>query len=153
MDLLLDHQEVDQGLVDDRVGPVAVLVEQAAEGVLHRARGGGEDVGLHGGQMDDVLADEALGDREALRVDLVEAQELLGEIPHRLADGDPLLALVEVDVAQAVGLDHVDLLVLALAQVRVDDDGAVVTAVDELGLVAVALHRLDDAVQLPGRGR
>ena len=38
VDLLLDHQQVDQRLVDHRVGPVAALVEQAAEGVLHRAR-------------------------------------------------------------------------------------------------------------------
>ena len=60
-----------------------------------------------------------------------------------------LLALVEVDVAEAVRLDDVDLLVLALAEVRVDDDGAVVARVDEVLLVAVLLHGADDAVELP----
>ncbi len=139
--------------MDDRVGPVAVLVEEAAERVLHRAGGGGEDVGLDRGEVDDVLADEAPRDAEALGVDLVQAEELLGEVAHRLGDGDPGLALVEVDVAQAVRLDDVDLLVLALAQVGVDDHGAVVAGVDQVVLVAVRLHRADDALELPRRGR
>ena len=60
MDLLLDHEQVHQRLVNDRMGPVPVLVQQAAEGVLHRAGGGGEDMGLDGGQVDDVFADEPL---------------------------------------------------------------------------------------------
>ena len=38
VDLLLDHQQVDERLVDDRMRPVPLLVEQAAERVLHRAR-------------------------------------------------------------------------------------------------------------------
>ena len=38
VDLLLDGQQVDQRLVDPGVGVVALGVEQAAEGVLHRAR-------------------------------------------------------------------------------------------------------------------
>ena len=41
--------------------------------------------------------------------------------------------LVDVDVAQAVRLDDVELLVLALAEVRVDDDRAVVAGVDQVG--------------------
>ena len=53
--------------------------------------------------------------------------------PTASPNRDPLLAFVEVDVAQAVRLDDVDLLVLALAEVRVDDDGAVVAGVDEVG--------------------
>ena len=60
VDLLLDRQEVDQRLVDDGVGPVAAVAQEAAEGVLHRAGHGGEDVGLQGRQVDDVLADEGL---------------------------------------------------------------------------------------------
>ena len=75
------------------------------------------------------------------------------QIADRVADVDPLLAFVEVDVAQAVRLDHVDLLVLALAEVRVDDHGAVVAGVDQVRVVAVLLHRADHAVELPGRGR
>ena len=65
-------------------------------------------------------------------IDLVQAEELLREVADGVADVDPLLALVEVDVAEAVRLDDVDLLVLALAEVRVDDDGAVVARVDEV---------------------
>ena len=133
VDLLLDHQQVHERLVDDRVGPVAVLVEQAAEGVLHRAGRGGEDVGLDRRQVDDVLADEPLRDQEALGVDLVQAEEFLRQVADRVADVDPLLAFVQVDVAQAVRLDDVELLVLALAEVGVDDDGAVVAGVDEVG--------------------
>ena len=49
-------------------------------------------------------------------------------------------------------LDDVDLLVLALAEVRVDDDRAVVAGVNERRVVAVLLHRPDDALELP-RGR
>ncbi len=67
VDRLLDHQQVDQRLVDHRVRPMPVLVEQAAEGVLHGAGGRGEDVGLHRRQMDDVLTDEAARNREPLR--------------------------------------------------------------------------------------
>ena len=51
-----------------------------------------------------------------------------------------------------MGADHVDLLVLALAQMGVDHDGAVVAAVDPLARVAVPQHRPHHAVQLPGRG-
>ena len=88
------------------------------------------------------------------RIDVIEAEELVGEIADRVADVDPrLVAFVEMDVAQAVRLDHRQLLVLALAEVRVDDDGAVVAGVDERRVVAVALHRADDAVELPRRRR
>ncbi len=65
------------------------------------------------------------------RVHLVQAEELLRQIADRVADVDPLLAFVEVNVPQPVRLDDVDLLVLALAEVRVDDDGAVVAGVDQ----------------------
>ena len=45
------------------------------------------------------------------------------------------------------------LLVLGFAEVRVDHHRAVVAGVDQLRVVAVPLHRADDAVQLPRRGR
>ena len=133
--------------------PVPMLVEQAAERVLHRAGGRREHVRLHRRQVDDVLADEALRDHEALRVDLVQAGELLRQIADRVTDVDPLLGLVDVDVAQAVRFDDVDLLVLALAEMGVDDDRAVVARVDQRRVVAVLLHRADDAVELPRRRR
>ena len=73
-----------------------------------------------------------LRDHEPVGVDLVQAEELVGEIADRVADVDPgLVAFVEVDVAQAVRLHHRQLLVLRLAEVRVDDDGAVVAGVDQ----------------------
>ena len=57
---------------------------------------------------------------------------MFGEIADRVADVDPrLVAFVEVDVPQPVRLDDRQLLVLALAEVRVDDDRAVVAGVDQ----------------------
>ena len=153
VNLLLDHQQVHERLVDHRMRPVPVLVQQPAERVLHRPRRRREDVGLHRRQVDDVLPDEALRNHEALRVDLVEAGELLRQIADRVADVDPLLGFVDVDVPQPVRVDDVDLLVLALAEVRVDDDRAVVAGVNQRRIVPVLLQRADDAVELPGRRR
>jgi hypothetical protein len=154
VDLFLDHQQVDERLVDDRMRPVPLLVEQAAKRVLHRARRRREHVRLHRRQMQDVLADEALRDHEPVRVDVVQAEELVGEVADGVADVDPrLVALVEVDVAQAVRLHHRQLLVFGFTKVSVDDDGAVVAGVNQLRLVAVRLHRLNHAVELPRRGR
>ena len=87
------------------------------------------------------------------RIDVVQAGELLREIADRVADVDPLFGLVDVDVPQPVRLDDVDLLVFALAEVRVDHDRAVVAGVDERRIVSVAFHRTDDALELPRRGR
>ena len=106
VDLLLDQQEIDQGLVDAGVGPVATLVQEPAERVLHRTGGGGENVGLHGREVDDVLPDEPPGDGETVRVDVVQADEALAGVPDRLPDVDPLLVLVQVHVLQTVVLHH-----------------------------------------------
>ena len=76
VDLLLDVQQVDERLVDDRVRVVAVRVEQAAEGVLHGAGGGRVDVALHGRQVDDVLALEVVGHLDAVWEDRVESEHL-----------------------------------------------------------------------------
>ena len=152
VNLLLNHQQIDERLVDYRMGPVPPLVEQAAERVLHRARRGREDVGLHGRQVDDVLADEAARNHEPVGIDVVQAEELLREISDRVADVDPrLVALVQVDVPQPVGLDDVELLVLAFTEVRVDDDRAVVAGVDALPGIAIRQQRPGDAVELPRR--
>ncbi len=153
MDLLLDHQEVDQRFMDHRVRPVPVLVKQPAERVLHRARRGREHVRLHRGQVDDVLADEALRDHEALRVDLVQAEKLLREVADGVADVNPLFRLVDVHVPETVRLDDVQLFVFALAEMRIDHHGAVVAGVDQGRVVAVLLHRADHALELPRRRR
>ena len=153
VDLLLDHQQVHQRLVDDRVRPVTMLVEQPPERVLHRAGGGRENVGLHRRQVDDVLSDEPPRNAEPVRIDLVQTQEAIRQVAHRVAYVDPVLALVQVHVAQAMLGDDVNLFVLSLPEVRVDDHGPVVTAVDQGGVVAVLLHGTDHAFELPGRGR
>jgi len=153
VDRLLDAQQIHERLVDDRVRPVPVLVEQAAEGVLHRPGRGGEDVRLDRRQVHDVRPQKAPRDREALGVDVVQHEELLRQIAHRLADVHPRLArLVDVHVAQPVRLDHPPLLVLALAEPGVDHHRPVVARVDPRPVVAVGEHGSNDAVELP-RGR
>ena len=153
MDLLLNHQQVDERFVDDRVRPVAALVQQPAERVLHRAGHRREDVRLDRRQMNDVLADEPARNHEPLRVHLVQAEEVLRQIADGVVDVDPLFAFVDVDVAQPVRLDDRELLVLALAQVRVDHDRPVVARVDQIRRVAVLLHGANHALELPGGGR
>ena len=118
------------------------LVQQPAERILHRAGRRRKDMGLDRRQMNDVLADEPARDHEAVGIDLVEAEKPLREVADRVTDVHPgLVALVEVDVAQTVGLHHRQLLVLAFTEVRVDDDGAVVAGVNQVGSIAVLLQR------------
>ena len=57
--------------MDLGVRPVAVSVEKAAEGVFHGAGHLCENVGLDGGELDDVGAQEHLGDVDAVFVDVV----------------------------------------------------------------------------------
>ena len=66
---------------------------------------------------------------------------------------DPLLPFVEVDVPQAMSLDHGQLLVLPFPQMGVDHHRPVVAGVEEIGIVAIALHGADDAIKLPGGRR
>ena len=153
MNLLLNHQQIHERFVDHRVGPVPLFVEQPAKCVFHGARGRGEHVRLDRGQVNDVLADESPGYHEPVRIDPVQAQKIVRKAANRIADVDPLHArLVQVDVAQAVRLDDVHLLVLALAHPGIDHDRAVVAAVNAFGRIPVALHGPDHAVKLPGRG-
>jgi hypothetical protein len=79
----------------------------------------------------DVLADEPPGIMKPDGYTSFRQRNLRVRSPTGLADVDPLLALVDVDVAQPVRLDDVELLVLALAEMRVDDDGAVVARVQQ----------------------
>ena len=88
---------------------MAVVVEQAAECVLHRAGDGGEDVCLHCGQVKDVLADEGFGNLEAVRVDAVEGEHLVLRL-----EVDPLLVFeVEGFQVRASALQVVCLLLTA----------------------------------------
>ena len=75
VELPLHVEEVDQDLVDVLVGVVADLLEQAAEGVLDRARRRRMAVRLDRRQVEDVLPDVHLRDLDALREDLVELEE------------------------------------------------------------------------------
>ncbi len=144
VNVLLDHQQVHQRLVNDPVSPVPLRAQETSEGVLHRAGDGGEDVGFDGRHLNDVASDEDLRDVHPLRVDMVQHEEgLLGLVAHPV-----VLRLVEVDVSHAV-LIHDDLLfVVALGHVGVHDDG-VVMCTDEI-LVTIVLQGLDRALQLPG---
>ena len=108
---------------------------------------------FHGGQVDDVLADEALGNEEAVGINLVEAEELIRDRAYGVTDVDPgLVSFIEMDVAQPMGLDHVELLVFPLAEMGVDHHRAVMACMDVRGGIPVALHGPDDPVQLPGGG-
>lgn len=153
MNFLLDHQEVHEGLVNNRMGPVAPFVEEAAEGIFHGAGCGGKYVGLHGGQVDDVFADQAPGNVESVGVDLIQAQESVRQIAHGIPNVDPFLAFIQVDIPQAVGVDDLDLFILPFAQPGIDDDRPVVAGVDQVPAIAVPCHGADHAFELPrGRG-
>ena len=58
VDILLDHEQVDERVVDNRMCPMPVPMKQSAKGILHRTRNGGEDVCLDGGKLDDVDPDQ-----------------------------------------------------------------------------------------------
>ncbi len=135
MDLLLDGEEIDEGAVDPGVSVVAVGREQAAERVLHGAGGRGVDMALDRRQVQDVLAEEVVGDADAVREDVVEHVHLrLGAILHPahvlvlevVEDGDVVLAeerdvVVEVLTLEGVGhhrlvLDAGDVFVAGLLQ-------------------------------------
>ena len=146
VDLLLDREQIDQRLVDPRVGVVPPRVEQSAERVLHCAGGGGVDVALGRRQVDDVLAEEVVGDVNALGEDAVEHAHLrlrLVAHPRHVAvlevveDGDPVL------------LENRDVVVEVLALERVGDDGLVLDAAQVA--VAGAVQRADRALELPRR--
>ena len=146
MYLLLDGQQVDQRLVNDRVGPVALTVQQAAKGVLHGAGHGGKDVGFHGGQVHDVLAGENLRYLDALRVNIVQHQHFSpGLVTHPGLGGR-----VQVDGTQVVLVLDGLVAVVDFPLEGVDDDGAIVSG-NEVG-VAHVVQGADDALQLPGRG-
>jgi hypothetical protein len=62
VNLLLNRQQVDERLVDRAVRAMAFVREQAAESVLHGAGGRRIDMALRSRKMNDILADEIVGD-------------------------------------------------------------------------------------------
>ncbi len=153
MNFLLDHQQIDERLVNDRVRPMPLFVQQSAKRIFHRAGRRRENVRLDRRQVNDVLADESPGNVESARENLVEAEKLFRQIANRVADVNPLFAFVEMNVAQVVRLHDIELFILAFAQMRVDDDGTVMARVNQIRIVAVLFHRADDTFHLPRRRR
>ena len=146
MNLLLNREEIDERLVNVAVRVVAIRVEQAAERILHRARGRGVDMALRRRQVHDVLAVEVVGNLDAVRKDLIEDEHL------RLRRVDlPLhvfVAKVELDGDLVVAKDrHVMVQVLALERVR---DNGLVLHTDEI-LIAGLAQTDDGALKLPRR--
>ena len=147
VDLLLDREQIDQRLVNPRVRVVAPRVQQAAERVLHRAGRGRVDVALGGRQVDDVLAEEVVGDVDAFRKDAVEHAHLR----LRLVAHPRHVAVLEVvEDGDLVLLEDRDVVVEVLALERVGDDRLVLDA-DLIG-EAAARERLDRPLELPRRG-
>jgi hypothetical protein len=123
------------------------VASRPAKRVLHRAGGVGVDVALDGGQVDDILAEEVVGNVDALGEDLVEHEHLrLGLV------GNPLHVLVAevVEDGDVVLLKKGDVVVQVFALECVGDDGLVLHA-DQV-LVAVGAESLDRAFKLPWRG-
>ena len=151
VDFLLDHEEIDEGFVNDRMRPVTALVEQAAKGIFHGACGGGKDVGFDGGKMDDVFTEKAFGNVKAFGIDFVQAEKFFGEIADCVAYVDPFFAFVEMYIFQAVRVNDGEVFVFFFAQMRVNDHGSVVAAVNEVGIVTIAFHGADNTIELPRR--
>ena len=147
MNFFLDGKQVHQRLVNHRMRIVPVCGQQAAEGVLHGSGGGGVDVALDRGQMNDVFTDEKIRYLNALGKDIVQRQHLgLGRIRNPLH-----IAVAEViKDRDIVFLEDGDVVIEVLAFEGVGDDGLVLHA-NQI-LIAALLQSLDGAFQLPGRG-
>ena len=63
---MLDSEQVDQGFVDDGMGIVPRLVQEAAKGIFQGTCIVGVDMRLDGGEVDDVLSKEVSGIRMPL---------------------------------------------------------------------------------------
>ena len=106
-----------------------------------------------GWEVDDVFADKPLGDHEPFWVYLVEAEELIGQVADGVSHIDPLfVTLVEVDIAEPMGLNDVNLFIFAFAQMSVNDDGPVMAGMDFGRVIAVPFEAADNAFHLPRRG-
>lgn len=146
MNILLDHQQVYQGLVDYTVGPVPVAMEQAAEGVFHCSCNGSKNVCFYGRQVNYVLTDECFGDENTIWVNFIQHQEwTLGLVLK------PLEAFfVKVYTRNPRFICHKAVFIIHLADGRVHYNRIVMDAY--YVLVSTLFQCLDDPFDLPGRG-
>ncbi|MBN9494891.1 hypothetical protein J0H33_16325 [bacterium] len=123
---------------------MAAVVEQPAEGVLHGAGHGREDVGLEGGHVDDVCAEERLGHLDTIGEDLIEDEHLaFGGVRHPAR-----AAILEVETVKAVAAQDAVVFIALFSFVGINNDGAVLDGLE--AIVAGASEGLDHAVELPG---
>ena len=147
VNFLLDGEQVHQCFVDPGVRVMAACVQQTAEGILHRPGRGRVDVALGRRQMDDVLAEEKVGNVDAFREDAIEdAHPRLRLVAHPRH----VLVLEVVADRDLVPLEDRHVVVQVFALERVGDDGLVLDA-DLIG-VAAPRERLNGAFELPRRG-
>ena len=110
-------------------------------------------MGLDCRQMDDVFANKTPWNVKAVRVYVVQAKKLVGEIADRITNVDPFLSFIKMDVSEAVALNYVDLFVLSFTKVSIYDNGSIVTGMDKISIVAILEHRPNHPVKLPRRSR
>ncbi len=122
-----------------------VGAEQPAEGVFHGPSGGRVHVTFDGRQVNDVLADEIIGDMNTFGVDIIQGQHLgLGPIGH------------PCHVIPSEVVEHWNIIVLAdwhiaiqvFALESIGDDRLVLHA-HQIGEARLAQGQ-DGALQLPG---
>ncbi len=147
MDILLDRQQVHQGIVDDGMRPVAVAVQQATKGVFHGAGDGGENVGFYSGQVDHIHPHQSFGDKNALGIDFIQHQERLFGLVF-----DPLeILVVKVQAGHVVLVGDELVFVIDFGIGGIHNHRIVVHAY-QIGITGM-LQRADDAFNLPGGGR
>ena len=146
MNLLLDREQIDERLVDPRVGVVAPRVQEAPERILHRAGRRRVDVALGRRQMDDVLAEEEIGNVDAFGIDALQHAHrrlrLVGHPRHVFFDE-------VVEDRDAVAFDDRHVVIQILALEGVGDDRLVLNA-DLIGEPAPR-QRLNRPFELPRR--
>ena len=76
-------KQVDQGFMNPGMRVMAILAQQSTEGIFHRPCDGGVHVGLHGGEMDDILSDKIIRNKQTFRVNMIQCQHPgFGAIRH-----------------------------------------------------------------------
>ncbi len=146
MNLLLNREQVDERFVYPGMRVVAPRVQQAAERVLHRAGGRGVDVALGRRQVDDVLAEEEVGDVDPLGIDALQHAHPRFRL---VADPAHVLVLEVVEDGHLVALEDRHVVIQVFAFEGVGHDRLVLHA--DLIAEAAARQRLNRAFELPRR--
>ena len=128
------------------MGVVSLRIQKTAKGIFHRPGGRGVDMALDRRQMDDVLPDEVVGHKDALRVDVVEHTHRRAWL---VAYPAHVLALEVVAHRDTVVLENRNVAVEVLALERIGHDRPVLHA--DLMVVAPCPQRPDRSLQLPRR--